>query len=495
MQSHIKDSLTSVRIRHQFSRGIQWACGGLLLGATTGVVILLLQRAEVFTAGGGAWFVLFAASLLGLAIGLLLPTSWKTIAGLVDTAYDLKDRSLAAVEFEDANADSDLHRLQVADALGHIKNVDPKHVVPFRLPRLAIAAAGSLALMLAIQFVPVAAPEEVAAPQALPVVLEQANKLEKTLLEELKELAQENDNEDLDSLAEEIEEAIEELKQPDVDQRDALAKLSEMQQAVAEAVKRLDVEQIDAQLEQLAEALQATEATQAASQALQSQQYEKAAEELEKIDATTMERKDRQAVKENLAKLSKKLGEGRKGQLSEAVSEMLEGLEKDNPSQCKGGMCKAAGLCKKQGKRKSISQCLSNQLNRLSECKCNCQGQCEGNKPSSKVAKSDSPSNKWGLGASGQPTGENKTKLDSTRRDESLSGIEGDGPSERESTSTPDARQDASRAYSDRYAEYSKKMEEVLDSEPLPLGHRQTVRTYFENIRPNSSDDTFTTPE
>jgi hypothetical protein len=29
-------------------------------------------------------------------------------------------------------------------------------------------------------------------------------------------------------------------------------------------------------------------------------------------------------------------------------------------------------------------------------------------------------------------------------------------------------------------------MEEVLDSEPLPLGHRETVRTYFESIRPTS---------
>ncbi|GAB5406567.1 MAG: hypothetical protein Aurels2KO_47980 [Aureliella sp.] len=495
MQSHIKDSLTSVRIRHQFSRGIHWASGGLLFGATAGVVILLLQRAEVLTAGGAAWFVVLAASLLGLAIGLLLPTSWKTVAGLVDSTYGLKDRSLAAVEFEESEMSSDLHRLQVADALGHIQKVDPSRVVPFRLPRFAIAAAGSLALMLAIQFVPTAKPEAILMPEALPVVLEQANKLEETMLEELKELAQENDNEELDSLAEDIEEAIEELKQPEVDQRDALAKLSEMQQAVAEAVKRLDVEQIDAQLEQLAEALQATDATKAASQALQSQQYEKAAEELEKIDASTMERKDRKAVKDNLAKLSKKLGDGRKGQLSEAVSEMLEGLEKESDSKCKSGMCKAAGVCKKQAKKKSISQCLSNQLNRLSECKCNCQGQCEGSKPSNKVAKSDSPSSKWGLGASGQPTGENKTKLDSTRRDESLSGVEGDGPSERESTSTPDARQDAARAYSDRYAEYSKKMEEVLDSEPLPLGHRQTVRTYFENIRPNSSDDTFTTPE
>jgi hypothetical protein len=28
----------------------------------------------------------------------------------------------------------------------------------------------------------------------------------------------------------------------------------------------------------------------------------------------------------------------------------------------------------------------------------------------------------------------------------------------------------------------------VLDSEPIPLGHRQTIRRYFELIRPEQGD-------
>lgn len=39
--------------------------------------------------------------------------------------------------------------------------------------------------------------------------------------------------------------------------------------------------------------------------------------------------------------------------------------------------------------------------------------------------------------------------------------------------------EDAARASKNRYAEFFKKMGEVLDGEPLPLGHRQTVRAYF----------------
>lgn len=487
MQSFIQDSLTSVRIRFQFLRGIRFGVSGLLVGAVGGSIILMLQRADVLASGPLGWLVALTATVLGFSGGLLIPASWQRVASLVDQSCGLKDRSQTAIEFENASAKSEFHRLQVADALTHLKDVDPARVVPLRIPRLATAAAGALALMLAIELVPEPASAGAPVAAALPVVLEQASLLEETLLQEIKELAEENQDHELESLAEELQEAIEELKQPEVDQRDALAKLSEMQQAVAEAVKQMDVEQIDAQLEQLAKALEATEATEAASQALHSREYDKAAEELEKIDASTMDRKQREAVKQNLAKLSKKLGDGRKGQLSEAVSEMLEGLERENDSQCKGGMCKAAGLCKKQSTKKKISQCLCNQLNRLSECKGQCQGEC--NKPGTKAKKSGSPSSKWGLAASGQPTGGEKTNLDSKRREEDLSGMEGEGPSERETTTTPDARQDAARAYKDRYAEFSKRMEEVLDSEPLPLGHRQTVRAYFENIRPTNAED------
>ena len=78
--------------------------------------------------------------------------------------------------------------------------------------------------------------------------------------------------------------------------------------------------------------------------------------------------------------------------------------------------------------------------------------------------------------------------MNSKRRDEDLTGIAGDGPSERESTSSAEARQDAARTYEERYAEFRKQMEEVLDSEPLPLGHRETVRKYFESIRPSNAE-------
>ncbi|MEM9658557.1 MAG: hypothetical protein AAF961_09380, partial [Planctomycetota bacterium] len=304
------------------------------------------------------------------------------------------------------------------------------------------------------------------------------------MVEDLEELAEETKDPQIEELAEQLRQAVDELKEPEVDQREALAQLSEMQASLAAAIEQMQVQQTDAQLQQLAAALQVAEATQAASQSLRESKYDQAAEQLEKIDASTMNRKQRKAVAANLAKLSQKLGQGKQGQLSEAVQEMIDGLQSDDDSKSKSGFCKAAGACRKQGVKKRISECLGCQLNRLSACKGACQG--NGMCQSSSVAKSDRPSNKAGRGASNKPFGEERTKLDSTRRDENLTGVAGEGPSERETSSSAEARQDAARSYRERYLEYRKQMEEVIDREPLPLGHRETVRRYFESIRPTN---------
>ncbi len=486
MLHQLQTRLRPIRVRQRFDRGLRWGTVGLIGGALLGSIWCL---ASWLGAGGEprlAWLILLALGGLSTIVGLVLPTSWKSSARLVDGVYGLKDRTLTALDFA-VRPDADpVRSLQMQDAVQHLSRVDAVRVVPWKTPRLVPAAIAALGIMVALGFLPTAQRASVANVPAGPleVVLDQAALLEETMLKDLEELAEEIEDPELEQLAEEMKQAVQELKDPNVDQREALAKLSEMQAALSAAVEALEVQQLDAQLQELAEALQVADATQAASQSLRASDYDKAASELEKIEASTMSNKERDALASDLAKLSSKLGQGKKGQLSEAVEEMLEGLSNENDSKAKDGLCKVAGLCRKQGLRKRISDCLACQLNRLSACK----GCCQGTKPGMSLAKSDSPSNNAGLGASNRPTGDEKTKLDSTRRDEDLVGTPGDGPSERETLAAAEARQDAARSYRERYVEYRKQMEEVLDSEPLPLGHRETVRKYFESIRPTAGE-------
>ena len=57
-----------------------------------------------------------------------------------------------------------------------------------------------------------------------------------------------------------------------------------------------------------------------------------------------------------------------------------------------------------------------------------------------------------------------------------------------DTTATPEARQQASREYKERHDKMKKAAEAVIDAEPIPLGHRQMVKRYFESIRPSNGD-------
>jgi hypothetical protein len=97
-------------------------------------------------------------------------------------------------------------------------------------------------------------------------------------------------------------------------------------------------------------------------------------------------------------------------------------------------------------------------------------------------------SKNWGLAASGNELGERTPNLGS-KQEMRLTGKQSEeGETEIENTQTPEGKEDARRAYRESYAKYRKISEAVLESEPIPLGHRQTIRRYFEAIRPQEAD-------
>lgn len=57
-----------------------------------------------------------------------------------------------------------------------------------------------------------------------------------------------------------------------------------------------------------------------------------------------------------------------------------------------------------------------------------------------------------------------------------------------ETVSTPEQRQEASRRYRDQVDKHEQISEFALDSVPIPLGHRQTIRRYFQMIRPQDAE-------
>ena len=155
-------------------------------------------------------------------------------------------------------------------------------------------------------------------------------------LQDLADETKKDDGKELRKLVQQLVDKIDELKQPGVDVKEALAKLSEMQTSIAAQQALFNVGLVDAQMTSLGEAMASTQALESAGKALQQQKYDKAAEALEQAEPK-FERKEAKNLKENLKKAALAQGEAGLGELSETTGEMADSLDDAQAFQDSGG--------------------------------------------------------------------------------------------------------------------------------------------------------------
>lgn len=449
-----------------------------LAGMYLGVVRLLGREVSPLAAIA----VLAGGPLLGLIIGAMAGWGWRRAARAVDDHYGLKDRSFTALAFSEGPADDALRTLQIRDAEGHLAKVSAREVVPFRMPKtLPYAAATLAAAIVLLAWPPLGSKKvEAAAPEPLPAAAVTAERTE-DYHKELEKFAREEKDKDVEDLVKELEAKVEELNKPGVDQKEFLAKLSEMQAAIQQTQAKYNIGLVDAQLQALGAALMSANPTEAAGQALSEGKFDQAAKELEKLEEPPADKKETRSLEEKLKQLAKAMGDVGLGQMGGATGEMAEGVKSSNKAKFKKASQMLAEIAKGHGKRKRIKQVLDAEIETLSECKGECESEIvrRGKKPE----KSLTSSLNIGAATSGNVLGD-KTNLQSKRDVKEITGVEGDGSSEMETTHSPEGKQQAARGYRESYQKYKKMSESVLDSEPIPLGHRQAIRKYFELIRP-----------
>ena len=496
-------NLIRVRRRQRCQSAVRATVWGVLVGALAaigaGLWRLLVEPTMPVSV---AIAFLAAGPLIGALAGLIRPRDWLPAARAIDVCYDLKDRTVTALEFVARRDGSPWHRLQLQDATEHLRRVEPAQVVPLRVPRWWPASLGALIAAIALLVWP-AGPDVQARPQApLPGIVAVAEEIEQDL-ERLDELAEQEKSEELKTLIEELRESAEAMKEEGVDLRDALATLSEMQAALAAQQAEYNDSLVTAQLQALGTAMRSVAALNAAGQALEKEDLDKAAEELEKADLQKLKPREKKAAAERLKKVAEAMNAAGLGQLSDTVSELSEGIGGGQGSKACRACRRLGRLVKRHATRRRINRALLAQLRKLSECKSRCRsacrlcslcgkmcgGQCQGQGQCNSLAQglnpkvSTRPKNKWGRSTSGALFGE-ATNLDARRALEQLTGQLGDGPSDVETESSVEGREQARRSYREVYEKYRKMSEAVLESEPIPLGHRQVIRRYFESIRP-----------
>jgi hypothetical protein len=472
-------------------RALESAAAGWLIGsaASFGLAVVRLVWLDL------SLVMILSVSAVGLAVGavagLLRPIRWLHAARAVDAHYQLKDRIVSALNFVDRPQADALHELAVSDAVQHLRQINPREVASLVWPRAASYATAALVVALSLVLVPRSdRAVEARAIDPIQSIVAQAKTLEATMIPELAELADRQQDPQLKQLVEQLKELAAEMQQPGVDVRVALEQLSQMQEAISQTQAEFNVEAVDAGLKQLGEALTPASALQAAAAALQQSRYSQAAEQLDQIDTAKLSIRETQTVGEELKKVAEQLQEEQLSQLSQAADQLAEGLKDQDQSRAEQAADKLAALVRSQAAKKTITQQLAGQLAMLGECKGACLGQTNGPGNMSggdNVDKSQTATETWGYGASGQATSNEATRTDATLKRQQITGMQGDGPSEKEVTRSEEGQQQASREYREKYQEYRRTAEAVLDSEPLPLGHRRTIRRYFEAIRPTGT--------
>jgi hypothetical protein len=495
MRQAIYGALKPVRARQQVLFALRCAAVGLGAAAVVGLalgaarLVFGWELPAILRIG-----VLVAGPIVGLLVGLILQRRWHDAGSAVDGHYGLKDRAVTALAFADQAAPTELQALQMADAVDHLNRVEAKAVVPLRAPRslaFTLTAAAAAAVLLAW---PLARPQAEASPAPVPdhilsATAEQKEKLaalEKKLAETTQDFDDEKSDDEkkgLKELLQKLAQKLEELAEPGTDEKEALAKLSEMQADMQAMANQLNVAALEGQLASLGTALAASTAFEGAGKALQDGKLEKAAKELEKLDEVQLTPKEAKALEEKLKQLAKQMGDAGQGALSDSVSELADGIHGGGKGKVGKTTRSIAKKVNNAVKRRKINDLLRNELDEVQECKCNCNGGARVRV----TKKSESPSSNWGRGVAGNVDGD-KTKLNSRRNVMQITGQPaGEGDSDAETTATPEARQQASREYKEKYQKFKKESEAVLEGEPIPLGHRQMVKKYFELIRPSGN--------
>ncbi len=482
----VQQRVQAVQVRQQ--RQWLWECTstGILAGGIAGCGLAIVRLLS-HSAFSSLWVVLVVAipAMTGIAAAFLKSKSMQCAARLIDARCNFKDRTQTALQFLQSKDTDPLRRLQIEDAESHLKSVDPATVTPITPPRTWRWGVVTAFAAILLGLISTAHEPLMASVENNSVVAEQASRASNGL-EELEQFQKEQNDPELDKMLKEMNEQLKMLTEPGMDPKEALAKLSEMEAALQEMQQQISDPVTEAQMAEIGEALSLAEATAAAGQAMSKGEMEKAAAELEKMEMPELDRKTEKAMTEKLEQAQKNGGEGSKKKsdlLKEAVEKMAQGLSSGNKSKFQDGAKGLASECKKQGQKKKLSDLLKKQCQCLGECKSECENECRNQAQGNKKG-----GNKAGKGTAGNPEGE-KTAKNKTSKEMKLTGQDsGSGEVETETTTSPEQEQEAVRQYRENAGKYEALSESALESESIPLGHRQTIRRYFEMIRPQGSE-------
>ncbi|MEQ9407832.1 MAG: hypothetical protein RIK87_08890 [Fuerstiella sp.] len=496
----ILQSLVPIRRRLRLRQAVRLMTSGALVGcAVMALMALTLALSHMSTDIMGLLVFAAVPAAIGAAAGMFLETSWSQAAAVVDLYYGLKDRTRSALQFARQPASTE-RSLQIRDAAAHLAAINAGNVVPVQLPPQARWVLLLLVTTPAVSLIPARArnvePEFVPSQEFGQAVTDVA-----TDVAELEQLALETDADQLKDLIARLKIDLKDLNLPQAGPRQSLATLSDMQKKMKDLLSEMNVSAMDSQLADVADSLSAANAFKPAADALKQQSLDRAAEALRDIDATELPRSESVPTSERLEKSAVEAEEKGLQNLSETLEQLAESVKKRDADAISQSSQDLAQQIQRHELAKEMAGKLSSKFDALSEAKNRfaANSNSEGNGASADATgtnlvkgkseqKSAAASRKAGSKSAGNIKGE-KTRLDGQRQMAELTGqLTEQGASDIETISSEEGQGKALRLAQEAFTEYQKVSETVLESEPIPLSQRETIRRYFQLIRPDTSE-------
>ena len=488
---NVERQVKAIQSRQQ--RQWLWECAsvGLFFGGIQGCVLSLIRMQSH---GSFSWLWILAGvalpTIAGVAFAVVHGRSLNLAARSIDQACGLKDRIQTALQFLSISTADSLHRLQIEDADSHLRSLVPEKLAPIVAPKFWNVSILLCAVAILLAFASVPVSSAMASSVVNPVVAAQAARAAESM-EAIEQFQKEQSDPALEEMLKEMNQQLESLEQPGVAPKEALAKLSEMENALQEMQKQLSTGSTEKQIKEVGEALSLSEATAAAGDAMSKGDLQKAAAELSSMELPKLDRKTEKAVTEKLEQAERNAAASSKNQdVKKSIEKMRQGLSKGDKAAFEDGARSLAKECEIQAQKKQLSELLKKQAQSLGECKAECEGEARA------VAQGPNKGgNKAGKGSGGDQRGE-KTAKQNTGKEMKISGQDsGEGDVDTTTSTNPEQEQKAVREYRQKAAKYEAISESALESETIPIGHRQTIRRYFELIRPQGTEaDSFDAP-
>lgn len=489
--------------RRQWRRLFFYRMLGVFFVSEIITAILLLIECFGDLGAGSVWMIsgitLSIGAVVGLLAGLTVRFDHMVAARLIDSRFELKDRVLTALSLNRSGRSDGMARLQLDDTLNAVASIrvselgfsgKKKKIVPSLILMSVI-----FAICLAFSFIENRSNAYTVEP--IPELVRLTEEVRQEILEPVEfdlprtSPKQEQDwQEQTNKLQKKLEEQVQKLEENMDDPKEMLAALSEMEEAIRQTLSQFDTQTEERALSDLGSVLSESAVLTNAGKAMKAGRWSDASKELQKADLDKMNNEDRKKTSSRLKKLSKDQ-KNKNRQTDSNQTERLANSISAGDNGLTGNLLKQlSDRIERYSLRKGICRSLQKRLAFLCSCKSNCSGCCaNGQNGGQKIQKSNKGGKNSGKGRAGDPRTGQDSKLSSTRRQNQLNGMSGEGPSEIETLSSDEAAGNAVRPYSEVYREYKKKSESVLESEPIPLGNRQIIRRYFESIRPHDKSE------